>query len=209
VENGRQSSIIEKEPKPLFYLALSDPAASNARGTTLVTRIRPEAERAAQLELQAAMRSAFPRGEVKVQSMVESLDGEYWPWRLGAKLFTGFGLLALVVALLGIYSTVSYTVTQRTHEFGVRAALGAAVPDLLGNVIGGGVRVVALGVAIGTVLTLAAGKLIAAMLYDVTPADPVVLTGVGVSMLVVSAIATLVPAWRAAKVDPVVALRSD
>jgi putative ABC transport system permease protein len=209
VENGRQGAVIEKGPKPLFYLALSDPATGQGFGTTLIARTQRQAERAAHAELQSAMRQAFPRGEVKVQSMTETLDGEYWPWRLGAKLFTGFGLLALAVALLGIYSTVSYSVTQRAHEFGVRAALGAAASDLLRHVISGGVRVVALGVVIGTGLTLAAGKLVAALLYDVTPADPLVLVSVGATMLVVAVLATLVPAWRAARVDPVEALRTE
>ena len=209
VENSRQMSVLEKEAKPLFYLALSDSSADAAHGTTLVVRTSAEGERAARLEMLGALRTAFPRGEVKVQSMVETLDGEYWPWRLGARLFTGFGLLALLVALIGIYSTISYSVTQRTHEFGVRAALGARVGDVLRQVVSGGVRVVAAGIAIGIVLTLAAGKLISAMLYDVKPSDPVVLATVTVTMLTVAVLAALLPAWRAARVDPVIALRAD
>lgn len=100
-------------------------------------------------------------------------------------------------------------VSQRTHEFGVRIALGARIGDVLRQVVGEGVRTVAMGVALGIGLALAAGRLIAAMLYGIAPSDPVVLAVVSATLLVVAALAAVVPAWRAARVDPLTALRAE
>jgi ABC-type antimicrobial peptide transport system permease subunit len=114
-----------------------------------------------------------------------------------------------VVAAIGIYSSVSYGVSQRIHEFGVRVALGARAVDVMQHVIGQGLRTVAFGIALGVVLTLAAGRLVASLLYGVSPADPVAMAAVVVLLLGVSIVAALSPAWRAARVDPMTALRTD
>ncbi len=137
------------------------------------------------------------------------MEPEYRPWKLGATLFTLFGVLALVVAAIGIYSSVSYAVSQRTHEFGIRVALGAQLADVLGQVLGEGLRVVAAGVVLGILMALAAGRLVAALLYGVAPSDPIALSTVAVALLAIALLAAFVPAWRAAQADPVTALRSD
>jgi putative ABC transport system permease protein len=209
VENARQNSILEDGPRAQFYLQLGNVPLTGFEGTTLVVRTGDAGSAAAIAEMRAALARAFPSAGVRVSTMREMLADEYWPWLLGARLFTAFGLLALLVAMIGIYSTVSYGVTQRTHEFGVRVALGARLADVLRQVVGEGLRIVALGVLAGVVLALAAGKLVAAMLFGVQPNDPAVMLGVGVTLLVVAAAAALVPAWRAARVDPVRALRSE
>jgi putative ABC transport system permease protein len=178
-------------------------------GTTLIVRARPSAIDAAAAEISGTLRSAFPTGEPRVQPMLAALEPEYRPWRLGATLFTGFGLLALLVAMVGVYSTVSYGVTQRMHEFGVRIALGARMRDVLALVIGEGVRVVLVGVVFGIALALAAGKLVAALLYDISPRDPATMLAVSLALLGTAVIAAVVPAWRASRVDPVSALRAD
>jgi ABC-type antimicrobial peptide transport system permease subunit len=100
-------------------------------------------------------------------------------------------------------------VSQRTHEFGVRAALGAQLGDVVRLVVGEGLRTVAIGVAFGIGLALAAGRLVAAMLYGVRPADPLTLALVPGVLLVVAAAAAVVPAWRAGRVDPMTALRAE
>jgi ABC-type antimicrobial peptide transport system permease subunit len=141
--------------------------------------------------------------------MTANLEPEYRPWRLGASLFTGLGILAMIVAVIGIYGTVSYGVTQRTHEFGVRVALGAQVGDVVRQVLGEGLRTVFVGVAVGVVLALAAGRLIAAMLYGIAPRNPAVLAMVSAALLGAAAVAALVPAWRAARADPLTALRAE
>jgi ABC-type antimicrobial peptide transport system permease subunit len=104
---------------------------------------------------------------------------------------------------------VSYDVSQRTHEFGVRVALGARLRDVLTQVVGEGTRTIAIGIVLGIALAIAAGRLIGALLYGLEPHDPFVLAGVSSALLIVAAVATLVPAWRAARADPVIALRAD
>ena len=141
--------------------------------------------------------------------MTTNLEPEYRPWRLGATLFSGLGVLAMVVAMLGIYSTTSYGVAQRTHEFGVRMALGARVGDVVRQVLDEGLRTVATGVALGVLLSLAAGRLVAALLYGIAPRDPAVLVIVSTGLMAVSVLAALIPAWRAARADPILALRAD
>jgi ABC-type antimicrobial peptide transport system permease subunit len=141
--------------------------------------------------------------------MAASMEPEYRPWRLGATLFTLFGFLALLVAGVGVYSSVSYGVSQRTHEFGVRAALGATTGNVLSQVLGEGLRTVAIGVGAGIALALAAGRLIASLLYGVKANDPAAMAIAAIVLLSIAAVASLVPAWRAAKADPVEALRAE
>jgi ABC-type antimicrobial peptide transport system permease subunit len=141
--------------------------------------------------------------------MSEILLPEYRPWNLGATLFSLFGGLALLVAAIGVYGTVTYVVSQRSHEFGVRIALGARASDVLRSVLRGSLAVVGVGVVVGLTLSIAAGRLVGSMLYGIEPSDPLMLAGAGLAMLAVAAAATLVPAWRAARTDPVAALRLD
>ncbi len=146
---------------------------------------------------------------VSVRPLVDLVEPQYRPWRLGAMLFGLFGGLALALAALGLYGVLAYTVTQRTQELGVRIALGALPKDVFGLVIGQGLRVAALGIALGAAAALAAGKALASVLYGVSPRDPLVLAAAAVVLLGAAAVASWVPARRATRVDPVVALRSE
>jgi len=130
-------------------------------------------------------------------------------WRLGATMFTIFGLLALVVAAIGLYSVVAYDVSQRTRELGVRVALGASAGAVLRLVVGEGVRVVIIGLAVGAAVALALASRVSPLLYQVSAKDPVTYAGVVGILLVVAIVASLAPALRAARVDPNVALRAD
>jgi len=141
--------------------------------------------------------------------MTASLEPEYRPWRLGATLFSTFAILAVLVAAVGIFGTVSYDVTQRRREFGIRLALGAGVGKVLRQVLGESTRTVAIGVLVGIAGSLALGRLIASLLYDIAPNDPSTMLAVGALLLAISVFAALIPAWRAMHVDPVETLRSD
>jgi predicted permease len=145
----------------------------------------------------------------RITTMAQSLDAQFRPWRLGAELFTALGILALVVAAIGVYSVVAFAVSQRTREMGIRIALGARSRDVFSLVIGEGARVVAAGVLIGLTVTLAAGRLVASLLFGVTARDPLVLAGSALALLVIGAAASALPSLRAARVDPVAALRAD
>jgi ABC-type antimicrobial peptide transport system permease subunit len=144
-----------------------------------------------------------------VRPMRESLAGELRPWQLGATMFAVFGLIALILSSLGLYSVVAYTVAQRMHEMGVRVALGAQVADIRRLVLAQGLRVAALGVAGGTIVALASGRFVAPLLFRTSTRDPVVFAVVIVLLLAVAAVASLVPARRAVRADPLVALRSE
>ena len=138
-----------------------------------------------------------------------SLDSQVRPWRLGASMFGLMGALALVVAAIGLYSVMSYLVAQRTHEIGVRMALGARGGNIVALVLRSSLGMAALGVAIGTGFALWAGRFLEPLLFDTSPRDPVVIGGVGVTLLAVAFLAGLVPAMRARRVNPMEALRGD
>jgi ABC-type antimicrobial peptide transport system permease subunit len=118
-------------------------------------------------------------------------------------------VLALVVAAIGVFSTLSHDVGQRRHELGVRAALGAGVADIVRLVMGGGVRLVAIGAVLGLALAIVASKLVASLLYGVAPRDPGTFLAVVTVLLVVAALASALPAWRATRADPLDALRAE
>ncbi|HJU73655.1 MAG TPA: ADOP family duplicated permease [Gemmatimonadaceae bacterium] len=130
-------------------------------------------------------------------------------WEFGAKMFVAFGALALGLAAIGLYSVVAYAVAQRSHELGVRMALGASVRDVLRMVVGQGVSFAVAGIVIGGVIALWAGKWVQPLLFDQAARDPAVFAIVGLVLIIASVAATIGPAWRATRVDPTVALRSD
>jgi predicted permease len=148
-------------------------------------------------------------GFVNVRRLSTTLDRVLRPWQLGATMFSLFGGLALVVAAIGLYGVIAYSVAQRTHEMGVRAALGAERGDLMRLVVGEGLRVTLAGVGLGAVGALAGGRFIASLLFGVSARDPVILGVVAALLIVVAAVASLIPAWRAGRADPISALRAD
>ncbi|HXD23815.1 MAG TPA: FtsX-like permease family protein, partial [Gemmatimonadaceae bacterium] len=174
--------------------------------------VRASADRVPEIVMELQRMLADPNqpdAPTRVKSMTEVLAPELRPWRLGATLFSAAGLLALAVAAVGIFGSVSYTVGQRRHEMGVRAALGAGSPAILRLVVGQGMQVAVVGIVAGVALALALGKLVAAMLHGISPRDPAVLAGVGAGFLAVAALACLVPALSATRVDPTEALRAE
>lgn len=124
-------------------------------------------------------------------------------------MFGLFGALALLVAAIGLYSVISYLVTQRTHELGVRIALGAQVGNIVRLVVRYGVGLAIVGVALGLVLAFSAARWIEPLLFDTSPRNPIVFGVVAAVLLTVALLASVVPAWRAARVDPIEALRTE
>jgi predicted permease len=202
------ASITEK-PSPHFYISVDHPAFRTFGLREIVVRASPERLPAVQKSLGELLRGEFLGGVPELTTMSGVMEPEYRPWQLGATLFSLFGALALLVAGIGIYSTVSYAVGQRTHEFGVRIALGAQSRDLLGQVVGEGLRPVVLGIAAGITLSLAAGRFVASLLYDVKATDPTTMAIVAVVLLLIAAISAMVPARRAAQAEPISALRAE
>ncbi len=124
-------------------------------------------------------------------------------------MFLVFGGLALALAAIGLYSVMAYNVTQRVHELGVRAALGAQQGDLVRLVLGDGLKVGTAGIVIGVVIALVGGQWIGPLLFQVSPHDPLVFAVVSLTLLAVTVLASVFPSRRASRVDPMVALRSE
>jgi predicted permease len=206
--DSRVLNVIE-EPAPSYYVPITQAPDGYGAGVMVIrTRSgRVDATVAAVTrELRAALGGA---ARPRVQPMEETIAKDFHTWKLGASLFSVAGLLALLVAAVGIYSTVAYMVGQRTHEIGVRIALGARSSNIARVVIGHGIGIVAAGIAVGLLAAIAMGKLVASLLYGITPRDPVVLGAVAVALLIVAVAACLVPARRAMRVDPMETLRTE
>jgi putative ABC transport system permease protein len=144
-----------------------------------------------------------------VQTMDARLAARMWQRRLAGALFGSFAALALLLAAVGLYGVLSYLVTQQTREIGVRLALGAAPHNVMSMVVGRGLALAGVGVAIGIVLALGLARLVAGLFYGVSPGDPLTFTSVTIGLLVIVALASYVPARRAMRVDPIVALRAE
>jgi len=129
--------------------------------------------------------------------------------RFTMSLLATFAAVALLLAAIGLYGVIAYLVGLRSHEIGVRIALGAARADVLRLVLGSGLRLAGAGVALGVVGALAATRLLASQLYGVGPGDPATFAVIAAVLALVALAASYVPARRAARVDPIVALRSD
>ncbi|HJR59246.1 MAG TPA: ABC transporter permease [Vicinamibacterales bacterium] len=133
----------------------------------------------------------------------------YWQYGLFGSMFATFGFIALVLASIGVYGVLSYSVSQRVQEIGVRLALGAGRHDVLRLIVGQGLRLAAWGIAGGLVGAAAVTWIIQSILYNVTPTDPVSFGGVALFLTIIAALASYLPARRAMAVDPIVALRND
>jgi predicted permease len=144
-----------------------------------------------------------------VVPMVQYIERSVQPQRFSTYLLSLLGLLALLLAAIGTYGVMAYTVTQRTHEVGVRIALGAAPADVLGLIIGRGAKLALAGIAIGIGAALALTRLLGNQLFAVSPADPATFAAVSLMLALVALLACYIPARRATRVDPMIALRYE
>jgi predicted permease len=194
--------------EPHFYLAF---AQKYALPVTLQVRTAgsPEALAPQVLGIVRTLEPAMPVFDV--MSMTKALDtlNGLMQFRLASGLAACFGMLGLILALVGVYGVVSYSAVQRTHEIGIRMALGAERQDVLRLVIGQGFRLTFLGVAIGVACALALAQLLASLLYEVEPTDPVTFITISLFLTAVALLASYIPARRATKADPMVALRYE
>jgi predicted permease len=208
-EDAHRNGVIETTP-PYFFVSNAHPPAAGMRAGLMVLRADPRAMGAALEATRRILKEDFPSAiAVDVTRLTDTVAPAYRPFRLGAALFSLFGVLALVVAIVGVYSSVAYTVAQRTHEFGVCIALGAGLVRVLESVMVRGLAPVGVGIVAGVVLSIGAGRVVASLLYETPAVDGTVLVGGTLLLATTAVIAALVPARKAARVDPIIALRSE
>jgi putative ABC transport system permease protein len=133
----------------------------------------------------------------------------FWQYRLFGYMFGIFGAAALFLAGVGVYGVLSFSVSQRTQEMGVRIALGAKRRDVLGLVVRQGLMLAAIGVALGLLGAFGVTRVIQSLLYNVSTTDPISFLGVSIFLTVIAVLASYLPARRATTVDPIVALRIE
>jgi predicted permease len=195
---------LDEPPLPFVYTPL---AQEWDEYVTLIVHTggRPEKFTA---PLRAALAGLDPDLRVyEIQTLEQYAAGSLWRVRWQATLLAAFGGLAMLLAAVGLYGVVAYTVAQQTRELGIRMAIGAQRSDVLWMVLGRGLRLTAMGIAIGLLLSAAATRLLGGLLYGMSPLDPVSFAAASLAWTAVAMLASYVPARRAMKVDPVVALR--
>ncbi len=203
--DAKGSSLIDDAPRAAYF-----PLAQQYSGEmTLHLRAatKPELLTAA---MRQEIRALDPKLPVYSVKTLEQYRRDYlFTMRFQAALIGGFGMLALALASLGLYGALSYGVAQRTQEIGVRMALGARTGDVLRLVVGQGIRLIAVGVALGLAGALAAARVLKSLLYGVSATDPLTFVTVSLLLAFVGLLACWIPARRATNVDPLVALRRD
>ncbi|HXT17659.1 MAG TPA: ADOP family duplicated permease [Gemmatimonadaceae bacterium] len=209
----RDSHVSDVVEKPVIQLITPfgyDPAGRPRGPNTIIARAKPGQTAVVERLIRGELTRVFGRTAVAyVQSVPALMEPQLRPWHVGLLLFGGFGLLALTVAALGTYSVLSYSVSQRLHEISVRIALGARGADVLRLVVGQGVRLTMIGVALGLLIALAVSRVMQTLLYDTSPREPLVTLGVAALLVAIAAVASALPALRAARVDPVGVLRAE
>jgi putative ABC transport system permease protein len=158
----------------------------------------------------AAIRAIDPEQPIgEIQTMMQVLDGKLMSQRFSALLLGVFAGVALMLAAVGIYSVLSYIVRGRSREIGIRTALGARGADVLRLVIVEGMSPALVGIAAGMIAALASARVMSTLVFGVSASDPLTLAGVGATLALVALLASLVPAYRALRLDPMKVLRAD
>jgi predicted permease len=203
--NGKYNSLGE-DPQPAFFRPLLRDYSTSA---TLVARTNTDPV-AVIASLRKEVQAIDPTMPLyNVETLNEHMNLPLFPARVAAMVLGSFGVLALLLAMIGIYGVMSYVVAGRIREIGVRLALGARQRDVLKLIVGQGMSLAIVGLTIGLILAFAAARLLSGFLYGVSSSDPLTFVGVALLLFAVAALACFIPARRATKVDPLVALRYE
>ena len=207
-ENAVQNSISDTE-QFLYYL-LDERPGSERPGNRLFLRMQNADVLANSEPVRRALQAIMPPpAYVTVSSLEDLVDNQRRSWRIGATMFVAFGVLALVVAAIGLYGVITYNVTQRMHELGVRIALGAGARNIVTLVVRQGVAFAAVGIAAGVAVALVVAPWVQPLLFHESARDPLIYGAVAAMVGAISLVASAGPAFRATRADPNSALRSD
>jgi putative ABC transport system permease protein len=198
---------LDEEAGPEFYVPYKQAPESNMSVVVRTTGANPTGIGSS---LRDAIRAVDKEQYVpNIQPMTELIAESVADRRFNTLLVSLFAMVALLIASIGIFGVTSYTVTQRTHEIGVRMALGAQTGDVLRLILRQGLRLILFGIALGVTAALALTHVMAGMLYGVTPTDPLTFISISLLLAIVALLACFIPARRATKVDPMIALRYE
>jgi macrolide transport system ATP-binding/permease protein len=207
VQNGKYRGVVE-DPLPAFYVPMEQ-SYMPLRTIHVRTSVPPEGmEQQIAAQLQELAPGLPISGMRTLRADLEGING-YLFYRLGAQLTTAIGLLGLILAVVGVYSVVSYAAVQRTHEIGIRMALGAKPQDILTMVLGQSLIVIGVGIVIGLGAAFAGTRLLGSLLVGVSSSDPATFVIVALTLAAVALLACWLPARRATHVSPLVALRYE
>jgi putative ABC transport system permease protein len=199
--------LIGEAPRPYVYQALSQRYRPDLTSLLVRTTGDPTAVAA---PVRAIIGEVDPNmAAADTSRLTRLISFAMLPARIAAILFGLLGVLALVLASAGLYGVMSYAVSQRTHEIGVRVAIGAQRSDIMRLLLREGVILTAIGLAIGLLVALACSRVVSSLLYDISTSDPATFVGVSLILIAVALLACYIPARRATRVDPVVALRYE
>jgi putative ABC transport system permease protein len=197
---------LDAEPKPELFMPHSQ---LQYGGMTVVVRTKGDPLALAE-PFKRTLASLDPNLPItQMRTVTDLLNGTLAQRRFNTALFLAFAGVALALAAIGIYGVMSYTVSGRTRELGIRMALGAGRRQVIQTVVGAGVRLAALGTAVGLVGALIVTRALRGMLYGISSTDPLTFGAVAATLILVAVVACLVPARRATRVDPMVALRTE
>jgi putative ABC transport system permease protein len=198
-----------RDGKPSPYAFLSYPY-DPFRNTGITARVAGMSPASITGAMRQQIHQADPTLAIFDEMTGDSLRANsYWQFRLFGGMFSVFGVVALALASVGVYGVLSYSVSQRTQEIGVRMALGASRGSVLNLVLGYGARLAAVGIVAGFLVAFGVTRVIASQLYNVSPTDPLSFIATAVFLALVALIASYVPARRATGVDPMIALRAE
>ncbi len=197
---------IAEDPRPFIWTPMAQDYSTNGI-LTVRTEGTPEPLLAAVRKEVQALDPNLPLFDVKTLS--EHMRFALFPARVAATVLGVFGIVALLLSAIGIYGITSYTVAQRTHEIGIRLALGAQLSDVLSLVLSHGLKLTVIGAALGLFGAYLATRAITSVLYGVSATDPLTFGLVSLLLIGVALVACYVPSRRATKVDPLIALRSE
>jgi predicted permease len=199
-------NVIGEEPQPLAYLPLTQ---DYAPAVTMQVRTKGQPQ-AVIAEVRSQVQSLDTNlALTNLNTIGELIDQGLWAPRMGAVLLTGFGGVALLLAVVGVYGVLSYSVNQQAREIGIRMAMGAQSGRILRLVVGQGMRLAIAGLVLGTLIALAATRVLSSLLFGVSAHDPLIFGGVSLILATAAILACYIPARRATKVDPTIALRYE